>query len=772
MSKSITFSHRAALGLFTLASGMAMAADQGSGGIEEIVVTAQKRSERLHDVPIAVTAFTQDRMDMMGLQNINGLQEATPNMNFAVQTGDQYSAKVTLRGVGTETTEGGGDPGVALHIDNVYVGRNSAAAIDIYDVERVEVLRGPQGTLYGRNANGGSVNIVTRRPQEEQELSGDVTYGKYDWVRVRGVLNQPLSDNLAARLAIYSDTRDGYMNNLYDGGKDAGDKDSQGGRLQLLWRDVLGGEVLLRAYTAKNGGVGPANRLLGADIPTADHFPDAFLIGIGAGGFPPVSADVFHNFNGNVNTPTLKPLPKDLWDVRKDANESMNQRMSGVDLQGDWELSSGIRLRSISSYQKMKSDILIDSDSSELPIETRGRDNHADQFSQEFNLLSADTGPLTWILGAFYYTESLSETLKGITLPGTVPVSLPLPPFAVPGGGGAQLWAEQDYDNDSYAVFGQATYDITEQLSLTLGARQTWDKKSQDRSRSGIVDLTTNDRFTGFGAKGYAPPDSSSDDWSKATWKAVVDYKFSDDHMVYVSYSTGFKAGGFDLNSPTVAGELSSYQPETVDAWEIGTKNLFLDGRMTLDIAAFEYDYQDLQTFRLTAFGPRTDNAASSTIKGVEAELSLQPTDELHIDASVGYLDATYDEFVLTIPPPGVDLSGNTLNNAPDWTGHVGVEYVIPMGGHHLIPRIDWSYKGDTYYDRGNSPFDMQEAYSLWNARVRYDAENWYVDLFGSNLGNEQFVTAQLINPPFSCGCRSVNVGAPRMYGITVGFRN
>lgn len=766
----------AALGSTVAIANVAVAADDSAGssaGIEEVVVTAQKRSELLKDIPIAVTAFSQERMDKLGAQNVNGLQESTPNMNFAVQGGDQYSAKVTLRGVGTETTEGGGDPGVSLHIDGVYVGRNSASAVDIYDVERVEVLRGPQGTLYGRNANGGSVNIISRRPQDVQEMKGDLTYGSHNWVRVRGVLNQPLTDDISARLVLFSNKRDGFMKNLYGPGQENGDKDSQGGRLQVLFRNFLGGELLFRGYTVSNGGVGPAARLLGTDVPTADHYPDAWLIGIGAGGVPPVSADVHHHFNGNASTPTLLPMPTNLFEYRRDANEFLRQRIMGADLQGEWNLAD-MTFRSVSSYQTNAAEILIDSDGSELPIETRGRRNSARQFSQEFNLLSNGEGPLSWILGAFYYKESLNEKLQGISLPGLLSPTVPLPPFAVPGGGGALLQTIQFYDNESYALFAQGSYKFTDDLRLTIGARQTWDKKAQARTQHGIIDLTTGFRFTGGGATGFAPPDSSKGDWSKMTYKASLDYKVSPDHMLYASYSTGFKAGGFDLNSDQdpVSGQLTPYQPETVNAIELGSKSTLLDGRASLNLSVFDYKYKQMQTFRLTAFGPRTDNAASSKIRGVEAELVLAATDVLQLDASFGYLDAKYESFFLPIPPPGVDLSGNRLNNAPKMTAHLGAEYVIQVGENKLVPRVDWSYKGDTYYDRGNTPFDLQKAYSLVNARLRYDARNWYVDLFGTNLGNKAYVTAQLINPPFACGCRAVNIGESRMIGVTFGFRH
>lgn len=749
------------------------ATDAGTATLQEVVVSAQKRDESLQSVPLSLTTFSQEKLDLMGATNLDGVQQSTPNLDFAQQSGGQNNTRVTVRGIGTETLESGGDPGVALHIDGVYVGRNSAAAIDIFDVQRVEVLRGPQGTLYGRNANGGSINIITRRPQDKLEIDGDLTVGSYNWFRARGVLNVPLADSVAARLAVFSDTRDGYEKNLWSQGRDGGDKDNHGARLQVQWQGDNGNTMLLRGYDERFGGVGPATRFLGADLPTADGYPPVYAIGLSSGPVPPagtnIMADVYRNPTPAIGDPVL-PLPKNLLEIRKDAPEYVDQAIRGVDFEGSWQLANAVLLRSLSSYQTNKNDILVDADNSELPIETRRRRNNAHQFSQEFNLLSTGEGRTQWIFGAYYYLERLTEDLWTKTQAGLVPLNFRLPPGAVPGGGGVEQHQHQNYETMSYALFGQASFKLTDAVKLTAGVRETWDHKKQSRSGGGRIDSTTGILFN-VGTVGFLSADSSEQSFKDPTWKLVLDYTFQNENMMYVSYSRGSKAGGFDFNSPTVDGVLTAYEPEKLDAYEVGSKNRLFDDRVQFNVAAFYYDYTNLQTFRLTTFGPRTDNAAASTIKGFEAELIVAATDALRIDASAGYLDAKYDQFFIDIPPPGVDYSGNVLNNAPKWTLHAGAQYTWPVGSNNLLARVDWSYKDDIYFDRANSPLDMQKAYSLVNGRLRYDARKWYVDLFGSNLLDKTYVVAQLINPPFNCGCRTVNVGAPRMYGIMFGVR-
>lgn len=563
------------------------------------------------------------------------------------------------------------------------------------------------------------------------------------------------------------------MENLWKPGQDGGDKDSQGARLQLQWKTTGGDTLLLRGFMQQFGGVGAAQRPLGRDLPTADGYSPSFAIGLSRGPAPPaganILADAYRRPAASVGAPVL-PLPTNVYQMRKNAPEYIDQELRGIDFEGNWQIGDTATLRAISSYQTNDNTILADSDNSEMPLETRLRSNDANQLSHELNLISSAEGRSQWILGAYYYRERLTETFTTVSPPGLVPATVPLPPGAIPGGSGVRQNVSQDYQTESYALFTQTTYALTDALRLTAGLRYTWDDKAQDRKAGGRVDATTGILFN-VGTVSLDPAVKSSKTFKSPTGKLVLDYTFDNSNMVYASYSRGSKAGGFDFNAALVAGTLPAYEPEKINAYEIGSKNRLLDDTFQVNVSAFQYDYTNLQTFRLTNFGPRTDNAAESTIRGVEAALQWIPTRALRIDASIGYLDATYDKFFIELPPPGVDYSGKTLNNAPKWTLHTGLQYQWPVGRNSLLARVDWSYKDDIYFDRANTPLDMQKAYSLINGRIRYDAEEWFVDVFGNNLGDTTYFTAQLINPPFNCGCRTVGVGAPKMYGATVGFR-
>ncbi len=749
--------------------------DNQSGVIEEITVTATKRDEGLQDVPISVTAFSQSELDLRGFTGLAGIQESTPNLNFSVQSAGQNVARVTLRGIGTETLVGGGDPGVALHIDGIYVGRNSVAAGDIFDVERVEVLRGPQGTLYGRNATGGSINIVTKRPGSELEGFADITLGNYDNARLRAAVNVPLSDNVSSRITLFSDQRDGFLENLFNTGRDSFDKDSKGGRVQVLWNTDSGNEILVRGYHSNFGGVGPGSRFLGADINTPNGYPAGYLVGVSAGPAPPAGGPVVADLYNGATTTTgqsLLPLPGGFFDIRKDAPEFLDQTIQGFDVDGTFDLTDTIVLKSLTSYQTNDNEILVDADGSELPLETRQRATDASQYSQEFNLISQNDSAFQWILGAYFYHEELTEEFETLTPAGLLALDAPLPPGAVPGGGGTRQFRVTNHEVDSYALFAQLTYDVSDRLSLTAGLRQTWDDKDQNRETGGLQDLTNNIRFMSPGIAAPLPPDSGSESFSELTYRLSADYAVTDDSLLYASIARGYKSGGFDFNGGQLLNGTDQvpYQPEFVDALEIGSKNKFFDNRLLVNLTAFYYDYSDLQVFRLTAFGPLTDNAAESTIKGLEGEFEWAASDALRFDVSFGYLDATYDQYTIDRPP--TDFSGKRLNYAPEWTGHAGAEYSMPMAGNNeLLFRLDWSYRSEIFFDRANSPLDTQDSYSLFNARVRYDTETWFADLFVQNLTDEEYVTGQLINPPFACGCRTVNVGAPMTYGVTFGAR-
>lgn len=744
--------------------------EQKTVGIEVIIVSATKRAESVQDIPLSVTAFSQTQLDMKGAANIAGIQESTPNLNFTAQSAGQNASRITLRGIGTETLVGGGDPGVALHIDGVYVGRNSAAAGDVFDVERLEVLRGPQGTLYGRNSTGGSINIVTKKPTFENEGYVDFTVGNYNERRVRAVANVPLTENLSSRVSILSHSHDGYIDNLYEYGRDSNDKDSHSGRLQLLYETDSGNEYLFRGYYSKMGGAGPGSVFLGEDIDTTNGYPAGYLVGINSDpAGAPVIADAY-GLGRTITGDAIKDRPTDLHQVRKDTPEFVDMLIQGLDFEANINLSDSVLLKSITSYQTNDNEILVDADNSELAIETRYRNNMASQYSQELNFISQTDDPFQWILGAYFYHEELTERFQTTTPAGLVPIDTALPPGAVPGGGGIGQLRIAGHEVDSVALFAQLSYEITDKLSVTGGVRYTRDEKEQFREIGGSVDITNNLQFM-TGAVGPLPPDSGQASFSEVSYRFSTDYKLTDDSLLFASYARGYKSGGFDFNGGqlTDASELVPYEPEYVNAIEIGTKNRLFDNTVILNITAFHYDYEDLQVFRLTGFGPLTDNAAQSTIQGLEIEVKYEPTENFKIDASLGYLDATYGEYTIDIPP--TDFAGKTLNYAPEYTGNIGAEYVVPLEDAYLTARVDWSYRDDTYFDRANTELDTQEAYSLVNARLRYDTDEFYIDLWVRNLADKDYVTGQLINPPFACGCRTINIGAPRTFGLTFGAR-
>lgn len=732
--------------------------------LEEVIVTAEKREQSVQSIPLAVTAFSQADMDLRDATDMRVLQNFTPNLEFNNESGGQNNSRVTLRGIGTETLVGGGDPGVALHVDGIYVGRNSAAAQSVFDVERLEVLRGPQGTLYGRNATGGSINIITSKAMDEFEASADVTVGNYNRTRVRGIVNIPLSDNVYSRFSILKEDRDGYLENTFSGGRDNDDKDTLSIRGQLLWDLDDDNEIILRAFHTKNEGTGAGSRYLGEDT---DYQFTNYLIGISDGsvgppaGVPIVGPLFTQPATGN---PAL-PQSRNFHEISKNADEFVDMEHQGVDLTVEWNLSSHVKLRSITSYQTIDNASLVDADNTELSIEERARDNQAKQQSQEFNLLSTSDDALVWILGAFYFHEEIDEDFSILTPGGLLDPSIMLPGGQLPGGNGVGQTPTAAHEADSYAFFGQATYSFSDSLRVTAGLRYSVDEKEQSRVNAVIVDQVTGFQLGGGGVVGPSSLETVEDDWSSTTGKLSIDYDLNDDSLLYATYSTGYKAGGIPFN-----GVMEPYEPEQVDAFEVGSKNEFLDNRLRLNLAAFYYDYQDLQVFRLTADGPRAENAAQSTVWGLEAEFQALITENLRIDGSAGYLEAEYDEYLVERPPPGADFSGNTLNHAPENMYNLGVQYDRDLSRGALTARVDYVRRGDSYFDRANTDFDLQEAYGLISANIRYEQDSWFVALYGKNLGDEEYVTGQIINPPFNCGCRTVGVGEPRTYGVTVGM--
>jgi iron complex outermembrane receptor protein len=759
--------------------------------LEEVVITATKFKEELQSVAVAVTAINSEKLDKLGVVDVKQLDAMAPNLDIGTATEDSNAVRVTLRGVGQGTLDGASDPGVALHVDGVYLGRASALTQDLMDIDRVEVLRGPQGTLYGRNAPGGAINIITAQPNPTESFATDVLVGNYNEERVRASVNMPLTDNLLSRVAVFSDTHDGYLQNLYPGGRNPDDKDSHGGRAQLLFTDARDDTFLLRIYGEKIGGVGPGVRQLGADTGSANGYTPYFAVGIA----PTTGAWVYANpfANPRVGSPA-PPLPHDLFQVDEDADQFLDQLLKGTDLTMNFRINDWSNLKSLTAWESDNSNILLDEDGSPVPVETIHRLEFARQFSQEFDWSSVDNSPWKWILGAYFWHEQINEVLDVNQPPGILAAGTPL--FTQPGppgspfvpytptgafnplGDGTNMNQNGTDDSRSYALFGQTTFPIVGPLSLTAGYRYTWDQVVQNNYGTGFFDPT--DGWYNTGSQTPSAPVFTSVSYGNWGSHTSLDYALTKDNLLYASWGRGYKAGGIDFNGAAVSGtsgalERIPYLPEFLNAYEIGSKNEFLNHRLRLNLAAFYYNYKDLQTFELTNYGPRTENAAQATIRGAEAEWTWLALRNLEFDGSYGYLDARYDQFLLVGPGPGTtNYSGNYLNYSPKGTLRFGAELTTPAwSGSSIGWRADYLYKSAYFMDEANTVFDRQDGYSLINARARWTRENGkvYVELQGKNLANKQYITSELIGPPFACGCRTINVGDPMTIGLDVGFK-
>ncbi|PCI48229.1 MAG: TonB-dependent receptor [Alphaproteobacteria bacterium] len=734
------------------AVGEAMAEDEDTSfAFEEIVVTAQKRAENLQDIPLAVSAYGKRRLEDAGFDNLADLSFMTPSLQFG---NFGPVAFVAIRGAGLENTTAGGDPGVALHIDGVYLGRPVATMFNAFDLERVEVLRGPQGTLYGRNATGGSVNFITAKPTDEIEGLLDVTGGNYDWFRLRGMLNLPLNDKMALRVTGFRETRDGYTENTYEGGTKANDADNYGfrGHLNVEVSDNV--NMLLSASYVKVQGVGSQPEVR-EPFPSTNAGPP-----FGAAGPGPMGVNVrgpgdwFIDSAGNALVNDLTAFKES-----KNTRESVDNDMLLLSATLTWDLED-ITIKSISAYAETSFESHQDSDSSSANLAELVLTENANQFSQELQFLSNNDSPLQWIFGLFYFEEDATRASQffedrfdffakfvaqdccGVDLGGSV-------------------------NAKSYAAFGQASYQVSDDVRLTFGGR--WTKDEKDGINSNVL---------------FAPRvnDKVGIDDSQFTWRAVVDWKVNEDVMLYASASTGYKSGGINQVAITSAGREATYDPEFVDAYEVGVKSTLFDGRLRLNLSVFLNQYDDLQ-FQIFEFGgPAAFNAKGAEVKGIDGDFQLSVTDTIGFDGSFGYMDSEYDEQILS----GVQLGGNQLSRTPEWTFNIGANKDWVMTNYGALRlRVEYSYTDDIFY----TPFNRDDTFSLGgsdradsynnvNIRLFYTSEDdlWTVEGSVTNVFDEVQTGNILRGVGFldeagGGGQEFITYNPPRQWGLRVSRR-
>jgi iron complex outermembrane receptor protein len=710
-----------AIGLAALpaAAQEASSATEQASTLEEVVVTARRREERLQDVPVAVTAVSAEALENLQASDIGALQGVVPNLTL--HEGDAANAVVYLRGVGQVDSLAFADPGVGVYIDDVYLGRAQGAFLSVYDVDRIEVLRGPQGTLYGRNTIGGAVKFVSTPLRAEWGGRAEASVGDYGLIESRISAGGALNDDttLLGKAAVSLSRRDGYSDNAFTG-LDDGDKDQVAGRVSLEYRPSADLSFRLNLDASR-------------DRPDTSRTPARATPVLGL--YPDTLADPFK--------------------VDADFNDLNTLDTFGAALTTDWALSDLWSFKSVTAWRSMDYASHLDLDATPLAVFGVYVDEDQHQFSQEFQLTYAGER-LNAVAGVFYFDEA-DLTYSGLLGP---VISL------VTG-------SINDQHNRSYAAYGQATYDLTERLSLTAGLRYTYEDKDFRRTQTFYGPLTQPPARDDPGL--LVTDIDTSASWDSWSPKLGLDYAVSDDVMAYVSVSRGFKSGGFDGRANDASGA-APYDPETLWAYEAGLKSMLMDRRLVANMAVFWNDYTDLQLSSFSADGgggfiALFTNAGAATIRGVELELTARPIAQLTLNATVGYLDAQYDEYV---GPGGIDISDQRhLVNAPEWSARLGGVYVADLGANGALTfGADASYRSKVYPTVSSSETLAQDGYTLIDAFVRWNDrdDRLFLQLGGQNLTDERHIE-QGFDLSDSLGYQLAYFGAPRTVRLTVGFK-
>ncbi|UTA47465.1 TonB-dependent receptor [Simiduia sp. 21SJ11W-1] len=788
-----------------------LAQDDANFALEEIVVTAQKRAESVDDVPITINAFAAEGVRDLGAQNVNDLGTFIPGVETNV--GDTSQASFTIRGISTNDFGSGSDPAVAVYVDGVYTGHGGSALVNFNDIDRVEVLKGPQGTLFGRNAAAGAISISTKAPSQETEGYADVQVGNYNKQKISLGFNTGLTDTLALRVSGYVNSRDGFIKNASNTGI-ADDnlwvEDDQGLVGALLWQPTENTDITLRADYNKEDSDGP----IGSSFTLAENEDQLF--------------DNYTTDNAGYNDRTIRGT-----------SLTISHAME------EYTFTSITAKRGYEFHQNEEED---GTDKARFFLTTDTIEEQS-QFSQEFRLNYEDEN-LKWFVGASYFKDSIDQTylvdattitldtfflvdafsdlvenpaayvdqnpaffgggMQGFLTTGIAPqLNSQLPPGIsmeavdignatvanLDAANGGIPWQEamnNSRELTSYAVYGDVTYSFSDRLDATLGLR--WSKDSKDfeiqsnytnniliptLTVAGLGSVPTSAVpglpqaipfglifFDEIGAPGN--PEKKSDSWSSVDPRLVVNYAMTDDVMLFGSIAKGYKAGGFNS-----LGDDPSFDPEDVLNLEVGVKSKLMDGRMRLNASVYQFDYDNLQILKLS--GPAgvipTYNIknADAMGRGFEFEWQFMATENLVLGANYGYVFTEYTRYEqFEGDAPGFTLKGEPLSSMPKNKFNAMGEYSLNFADNLVLRlRGDYNYTGDRVNNSGVGAGQEIEGFQVINARatLENDAGDWSVALYANNLLDEEYLW-DIGGTGDGLGSPVATRGMPRMYGV------
>lgn len=728
---------------------------------DDIVVTAQRREQNLQDVPVAVTALTGSKIADLGIRSSADIAGVVPNLEIGLPGGEGNQPLIYIRGVGLADTNSNNAGPNGVYVDEVYVSSPGAQTFQLFDLDRVEVLKGPQGTLYGRNATGGAINFIAAKPSKEFELQGSMSYGSFNTLRGEAAVGGPLSDSVRFRLSGTGTTSDGYVVNLLNGNRENGQGSfAVRGQFAVDASDTF--DVLLNVHGGKVNVRAPQYRSLGILDPASGFTtvcaPDAIL------------ANQCGNALGYVS-------PAGFYDGAYDRSEKLNVENLGTSLRLNWRLG-GVNLTSISAYDYSNKLHREDTDASPLAILSIDYGVRSDTFTQELRL-SGSGDRINWVFGGYYLNEVLKQNqtadlfreLRFLTPGGGADTS------GASTGGAPVLFARtlNRQTTEAAAVFGQIDYQLTPKLGVTLGGRYNYERKhflASAQFEDSTIDGTP---IPGGILPLYAFDNRKS--FENVSFKLGLDYDLADDVMAYASVSTGFKSGGFNggflsFDPAEAAVQAQPFDAETLTAYEIGLKSRLFDRHLRFNAAAFLYDYKDLQLYTLVNTGtiPLTllDNAANARIYGAEFEVVAKPAPHLTATFNLGLLHSEIRNF----SSGGTSFAGNRLALSPEVTFSGQIDYDIPVSsGMSLNFQPSFSYRSSQFFSADNSPLLMQHGYWLLDGRIALKSNDghWELAVFGRNLTEQKYVNFATDLTDF--GTIEQFTGEPRTFGFELRFR-
>ena len=691
------------------------ASGQQMVGLEEIVVTAQKRSESLQETPISAAAFTAAALEARGIANLSDLTAQVPNLQLTPHPNSATTSLVFIRGVGNIDDQITQDPSVAVYMDGVYIGRSQGLANEVAELERAEVLRGPQGSLYGRNATGGAINFITSAPElGEFEAKQNFSVGNYDLFRSRTRINVPVGDTLAVELGYLHTRKNGFVENRGSGVARFGDQRRDAYRAAVRWAPTASFDL---RYTYDRSDIGDTPQYV-APAPLYPAFANRTQAGAAA----------------------VSGL------LRNDV------RAQGHNFTGSWQITDDLTLNSITGYRKLRNfsnQNYLTGALGPFPLFTNRFNDRQKQFSEEIQLIGSGFGSqLEYVLGLYYFDESSQSRAQTVTA--------------------ARVTTDRAVtaDNRAYAAYGQGTYSpdaLDNRLHLTLGLR--W---SRDERKATLQDTITQAN----GAVTVLPQGNGDNSFSNVSPTAILAYELSDQVNTYAKMARGYKSGGYNVRASTTQRFNEGFGPETLTSYELGLKSDLLDRRLRINAALFYADYKDIQlNMQSDPNNPtRSDvlNAGKAHIKGVEVDIAVKPANNLTVTLNYGYTDANYRR---------IDgLMGQNIAHLyvfpyiPKHSVNLGVEYVVPETPVGTITAgVDYSFRDKTHSSTADPTYIIPD-YSLLNARLTLSeipvgVGDVRLSLWGKNLTDKEYYSFH-----GNSGLPSAVFGEPRSYGLDLSF--